>query len=256
MRKLKRSVRLTAAVAVTSLLLGATATQAVAGKAKGKHKDRSAETTQVEATTSFEASEPSAEQPAEPPKGQKVAPTYTGDPVCDRSGIGQRFLDWGDLGYYVPVAGGSFESGAEGWEIGKGASLTRNGNPYGTEGYAIALGSGGSVTSPSMCVHLDYPVARMFAKKEQGKDDAYLEVEVLYTKADSSESKTKVSELAGPEKWDATEPWKLPNERQLGLTDDRTYVSGDAVEVQFRFTAPHGSKWKIDDVFLDPRMRR
>lgn len=229
---MRYTVRLTVAVAVVSLLIAGSVAE---GAKKGT----------------------SPTSPATPTAGPAPEPSSPGSTsrTCDQTGIGQRFLAWSDPAYYMPVAGGSFEDGAAGWELGKGASLTRNGNPEGTPGYALELGSGATVTSPPICVHLEYPTARMFAKKESGKD-ALLGVEVVYAKPDRTEAKFKTASLAVADRWDATAPWKMPSEKQLGIYQSKTVTDAGAVDVRFRFTAPPGSHWKIDDVFVDPRMRR
>lgn len=171
---------------------------------------------------------------------------------CDQTGITQRFLDWGDDAYYVPAPGGSFEDADAGWELEPGASFVAGGNPFGTDGQAVAIESGATVTSPPICVGPDYTVSRMFAETA-GRGP--LKVEVLYPHAVHGKEKAKISTLSPVDEWGPTEQWKMPRLHQISLVN-KLRGTDDQIEVRFRFTAKGNSDWTIDDVWVDPRMRR
>lgn len=173
---------------------------------------------------------------------------------CDQTGISQPFSAWGDNRHYVPAPGGTFERRSQGWDLGPGATLTRGGNPHGSDGYALTLEPGGSATSPPICVHIDYTVSRMFARTVAG--DSPLKVEVLYDNALLGRASAKAADLPPVRSWGPTETWDMPVLSQINL--DLTSSSGLAggTEVRFRFTAPDDGSWKVDDVWVDPRMRK
>lgn len=172
---------------------------------------------------------------------------------CDQTGMTQRFIDWNDPRYYVPAPGGAFDDRADGWQLGSGVKFSRKGNPYGTSNGSIQLDGGESVVSPPICVYVDYTVSRMFAKLEKGGSDSSLSAEVLYEDTLTGQTSSKETELPVVDSgWNPTGIWSMPVLNQVVNPD----LSLDPVEVRFRFSASPGSRWLIDDVWVDPRMRR
>src|SRR5690242_7225377 len=73
---------------------------------------------------------------------------------CGAPVLTQPFLPWGDQAFYKLVDGGSFESGAPGWDLRGGARVA---------GAALSLPPGSSAVSAPVCVGHDEPTMRFFA---------------------------------------------------------------------------------------------
>lgn len=172
---------------------------------------------------------------------------------CDQTGITQRFLPWGDARFYVPAPGGSFEPKTTSWIRGKGATIVKNGNPYGTRGYALDLTANATVTSPPICAHLDSTVSRMFARRVSGT--APLKVEVLYTDPLFGSQSFQAAQLSATSSWAPTIAWLMPVAGQINLDPTSPAALGGAATVRFRFTSGANTRWQVDDVWVDPRMR-
>ena len=111
------------------------------------------------------------------------------------------------------------------------------------DSYSLHLPSGSSVETPALCVGLEHPTVRFFAKKNSG---------LLSTLAVSVYVKTSlglvvpvpVGVVLGNGQWKAT-PQMLIVANLLPL------LPGDRTPVAFQFTPLLGS-WQIDDVYVDP----
>src|SRR4051794_16831910 len=87
---------------------------------------------------------------------------------CNTQQYSKPFSKFGDLSDYTPIPGGSFEKGNAAWTTTGGAKVVSGnetfkvGSP--TDSNSIYIPQGATVTSPSMCVGIDHPTARWFAK--------------------------------------------------------------------------------------------
>jgi hypothetical protein len=167
-----------------------------------------------------------------------------------RSGLGlacpsattQAFTKWGDYANYVFAPNGGFESGSTGWSMSAGTIAQGNESYFvhsSADKYSLRLSSGGSATSPPMCISLFSGKMRFVAKGDPG---ARVKVQIVYRGLLSS---------------------------VLGILDGGTYTVGSGwspspsigmlggllplltSSVSFRFTAVSGSV-SVDDVYLDP----
>lgn len=176
-------------------------------------------------------------------------------PPCDQTGMTQRFLDWGDERYYVPAPGGELDGEAPGWDLGDGASFARRGNPDGTREGGLVLKPGATVTTPPICVFVDYTVSRMFAMQQRGDNNSALKIEVIHDDPiNCQEPNTETTVLPATNDlgdWGPTGHWTMPIVHQAVNLNEPT----EPVEVQFKITAMEG-RWVIDDLWVDPRMRR
>ena len=190
------------------------------------------------------------------PLGQTVI-AYTGQSAatCDRPSFTQSLKAYGDSRWYVLAPSGSFTgAAAPGWQLRGGAKLAADA----VRGTSLALPPGGSAISPGMCVDLDYPHFR-FANKFVAKDPAggKILVEVVYPQLRSPEWTEvidfdgKQSQLAG------AGSWRLSQDVQL-----KPDFAGDAPGARYvalRFTAlktGYAGEWRVDDIWIDPRMNR
>ncbi len=165
-----------------------------------------------------------------------------------RSTLSQPFARWGDTNSYELVPQGDFEGSLSQWALSGGASRAPESEPYGVTGevghYSLALPAGATAQSPYTCVNASYPSFRFFARN--GGLLSTVLVDVVY--------KTALGPVALPlgavalsDTWQPTLPM-LTGSVAGGL------LSGGTAQVALRFTALTG-KSRIDDIYIDPRMR-
>lgn len=169
--------------------------------------------------------------------------------ACNEAALSRPFLRWGDSNSYESVPGGDFEGSLAGWTLSGGAKRVAGSEPYGATGSAVGVSSlslpaGASALSPFTCVNASYPSFRFFAR-----NDALLStilVQVVYKTALGTVS-LPLGAVALATSWQPTLPM-LTGSVVGGV------LSGGTAQVALRFTALTGSS-RIDDVFIDPRMR-
>jgi len=168
--------------------------------------------------------------------------------ACPPTTLVQPFTQWADAGYYSLVPGGNFERAEVGWTLSGGATIAAGGEPYVLAGTrstsSLELPEGASAQSPVICVEPNDRTFRFFTRSEGSS--ATLAVQPVY------------QTIAGP--------LVLLGK---GVTADRTWepsailhtgaavlsaISHGVAYLSLRFTAKKGTA-RIDDVYLDPRMR-
>src|SRR4051794_40927743 len=95
-----------------------------------------------------------------------LVPTAAG---CAPGGLEQPFLRWGDPARYVLAPDGGCEAGAAGWSRSGAETMADNESFYvhaAGESAALELQPGGSATSPAMCVGIEHPTLRLFARRQ------------------------------------------------------------------------------------------
>ena len=172
-----------------------------------------------------------------------VSPVAAGKPGCPRN-LTQPFLPWGDSNLYTLVPNGALES-AGGWKLSGGAALVKGSEPFKATGklgsHALALPAGATAVSPPVCLTINHPTFRFFAKAVQG-DAASLRAEAL------AENPTQVVGLGAV---NGTVAWAPAAPLSTGAANLLLEPTG-RITVRLRFTADYGD-WQIDDVFVDPR---
>jgi hypothetical protein len=168
-------------------------------------------------------------------------------PNCSDFETSQPFMPWADPSEYILDPGGSFEGGADGWAL-NGAEVGSGNEPYyanedgGTS--SLHIGSGDSATSSTICVGLEHPTLRFFARNS-GSPLATMRVSVRFEDAYGDVHSLPIGLVTGGGGWQPTLPMVV-TANLLPL------LPGNYTPVQFRFT-PQGGDWKIDDVFVDPK---
>ena len=165
--------------------------------------------------------------------------------------LSNPFKTWGDTADYALAPGGDFEAGAAGWTLSKAALASEN-QPFaiGTTGRSsLRLAAGASVTSAPMCIDSSYPHFRLFARN-LGKAKTPLKAEVLFLNAKGEIKPTASGDIVAP-----STAWFPSDSLKIGVVFNAA-VAGGAAPVAFRFTAAKDSDWRIDDVYVDPYMRR
>jgi hypothetical protein len=172
---------------------------------------------------------------------------------CVDGEITQPFARFGDHANYKSL--GDFEGGAGGWTLSGGASVVSGNATYQVGGAADAkslkLPSGSRAISPTTCVGLDEPTLRLFAKRNSALlglvSTLYVEIQVQTSLGLSAWLPVLPGDLGGSS-WHPTLPMPL-------LANILPLSRSDRTAVRFRFTPVLGS-WQIDDVYVDPFMRR
>jgi hypothetical protein len=168
--------------------------------------------------------------------------------ACSKTALTQPFARWGDTSTYELVPGGDFEGSLAGWTLSGGAARVAGSEPYGATGsvgaYSLALAAGASAQSPYVCVNASYPTFRLFARN--GGLLSTVLVQVVY-KTLLGPVGLPLGTIALSGAWQPTLPM-LTGSLVGALLSDGT------AQAALRFTALTGSS-RIDDVFVDPRMR-
>jgi hypothetical protein len=165
------------------------------------------------------------------------------------SAISQPFAPWLDFASYMRFPDGGFESGAAGWTL-DGARLSTGNEPFAVadDGGArsLALAAGTSAASPTLCVGVEHPTFRLFARST-GAATGTLVATITYRTSLGATVTSPAGSLLGATyaAWRPTEPMLA----SLAIP----VLPGERTPVTVRFTAGGlGSSWVIDDVYLDP----
>lgn len=176
-------------------------------------------------------------------------------PSCDDQALSKTFAPWLDYADYTALAGGNFESGGAGWSTSGAASIADGNETFRVGGAgdskSLALQSGSSATSPVMCVGIEHPTIRFFAKRRSTgllASLSTLHVEALVELADGSVAAVPVGVVANGGSWQPTLPMAI-------VANLLPLLPGEHTPVAFRFTAV-GGDWSVDDVWVDPYNRR
>ena len=169
---------------------------------------------------------------------------------CVTPAFSQIFLPWKDSALYTLSPGGSFESGAPGWSLGSTRLVAGNESFYvggRTHRTSLSVPVGATAVSASMCIDRTYPSFRFFARNA-GSVKSQLQVEVQWLESGVVKRfKAGLDKQAGTG-WTPVKSLKLPS---------GALSTGRLEPVTFRFTAVGaGGAWQVDDLYVDPYMRR
>ena len=174
---------------------------------------------------------------------------------CDDGPITQPFQRFGDSDSYKLLPGGSFESGAGAWQLSGGAKVVSGNETYkvggATHSLSLSLPSGSAAVSPFTCVGLGEPTLRLFAKRNSALlglvSTLNVQIQVKTSLGLSVWLPVLPGDLGGSS-WHTTAQMPL-------IANILPLSSADKTPVRFRFTPLLGS-WQIDDVYVDPVMKR
>jgi hypothetical protein len=175
---------------------------------------------------------------------------------CPEQTVDQAFLRWLDPMSYTLVPGGTLEDGAAGWSL-NGASVVSGNEPWQVhgdgEGRSLKIPAGKSATTDTICVGLEHPTLRFFAKSSGdsllGSLVTALTVEVLFEDNSGDVLALPIGAVLPGSRWSPTLPYPILVNLLPLLPDEKT-------PVRFRFRAVGGASWQIDDVYVDPHSRR
>ncbi len=175
-----------------------------------------------------------------------AAPSGAWASGCAQQPLSQTFLPWLDVAWYVPAPDGGFEGGTEDWALTDGARVVVGNNPYLAGERSLSLPAGASATTAPMCIGIEHPTLRLFARNT-GAPLSTLTVSVVFSDLLGVTRSLPVG-VIGAGAWSPT-PVMPILVNLLALTGDQ--------QVAFRFAAPDdGGEWTIDDVYVDPYKKR
>lgn len=171
---------------------------------------------------------------------------------CSSSNVGTTVFasPWGDTSYYMPVAGGSFESNSlQKWTLNKESVVAGNEPWYvnsAKDTQSLSLTSGGSAVSPGVCVNSARPWWRFFATSHNGATASTLSLWASWTNPDGTQGQTPVLTLPAS----GYQTWTLSPQLVLGS------ALGTGINVTAHLHFSTTGKWQIDDVYVDPYAKR
>jgi hypothetical protein len=171
-------------------------------------------------------------------------------PSCEAQPTTKAFAKFGDGRDYNLAPGGSFESGAPGWELRRASVVSGNESYYvggRSHSKALRIDGGGYATSPEICVGLEHPTIRLFTRNNRFLLSA-LTVEVIVQTSVGLKLPVPIG-LALPHN-----PWK-PSPSYLVVANLLPLLPDNYTPVAFRFRAIGAGSWWIDDFYVDPHRR-
>jgi hypothetical protein len=172
-------------------------------------------------------------------------------PDCTPKPTTQPFAPWGDGTQYNLAPGGSFEGGAASWSLGGGASLVTGNEPWKVAGAShsrsLQLPPGATATSPVICVGLEHPTLRFFAKNNRALLST-MTVEVIVETSLGLKAAVPIGVLLPNGQW-------KPSPKILVIANLLPLLPGEHTPVQFRLRSVGLGTWSVDDFYLDPRCR-
>jgi hypothetical protein len=171
---------------------------------------------------------------------------------CTSPTLEQPFSRWYDHANYIKAPQGTFESGAAGWSL-KNAAISSGNESYGVAAdggsKSLRIQPGGSALTPTVCVGLDRPTLRFFAKSSGGLLSlSTMAVSVRFETSLGLVAELPVGVVLPNTKWQPSLPMPI-------LVNLLPLLPGQMTPVQFRFTPVGGANWSIDDVYVDPKAR-
>ena len=169
--------------------------------------------------------------------------------ACPSYPLSKPFTKWLDAMNYTLAPGGAFES-SEGLTFTGGAKIVSGNEPHYLQGTSdkssVLIPRGGTVTTGAICVGLDKPTIRFFAKRPNFALLPLLTVEgVFTTRAGTTASLPMVGVPLAGNSWSLQLPF---------VTTGAVLELGDTTMMRFRIRAVTGD-WQIDDLYVDPVRR-
>ena len=174
-------------------------------------------------------------------------------PRCAADAASRPFLPWLDFARYVPAPGGDIEEGGAPWTLDGGSSAVEGNEPFkvggATDHTSLRLPPGSSATTAPMCVGVDHPTLRFFARRSAGSLTDALLVEAIVSDSAGEEQALPVGIVLSLGVWAPTQPMPI-------VVNALAIVPGDTLLVAFRFTPRGSGAWSVDDVYVDPYRSR
>jgi hypothetical protein len=173
---------------------------------------------------------------------------------CEAQTLEKPFTRWLDHADYTLAPNGTFESGSANWQLRGGASVVSGNEPWNVHGagesHSLRVPRGSSATSSAICVGLEHPTIRFFAKSSGTGLLSSLRVDVLYedNAGNVHALPTLLPALPGS-RWRPVLP-------MLVVANLLPLLPGEKTAVAFRIVPQGPGTWHVDDFYVDPRGRR
>jgi hypothetical protein len=181
-----------------------------------------------------------------PVAGAQAATTHG---VCPETTLVHPFTEWGDNGYYSLVPGGGFEPAETRWSYAGGAGVAVGSEPWNVSGtpnwFSAVLPTGGSMQAPFVCVEPNDRTFRFFMRA--ASTSASVSVRLVYR------SVAGLPVVVASKTLTVGSNWELSPVLHTGAALAST-ISLGAAQLALGFSSVKGVV-RIDDVYLDPRMR-
>jgi hypothetical protein len=166
---------------------------------------------------------------------------------CPDADASQPFQPWGDQSWYVLAPDGGFEHGANAWDLEDGAAVVHGNESFQVgdagDSHSLALPDGGGAMTSPICIGLDSPTVRFFAR-DGGDPGSSLRVSVIVQTLLGPVT-VPVGQVDGTTDWQPTPAMLLlANLTALPVVNDGT------ASIQLSVRA--AGDWRIDDVYVDP----
>lgn len=175
----------------------------------------------------------------------QAGPLVASAPDCDSQAASQIFLPWADPAQYVLAPGGAAETPG-GWSLTGGAGVVAGNEPAKVRSAAddssLRLPPGATATTGVMCVGIEHPDLRFFAKSALGAGS--VQVETIFETASGDVSSAPAG-VATAGAWAPTSVMPIA----VALLP---LLPGEHTPVRFRFTSTGSAAVTIDDVYVDP----
>ncbi len=156
------------------------------------------------------------------------------------------FAGYRDANLYAAVPGADFETQAAGWDLTRAEAVADQADGLGlaADAFALQIEPGGSAVSPPFCVTRDFQGVRLFSRTPGTSKGAGLQVELVVKGKGTSASVVKPST-----DWTLSPSLSLAN-RTAGM------APGAEMDVQLRVRNLGKTSAQVDDVYVDPRLKR
>jgi hypothetical protein len=186
------------------------------------------------------------------PTAAQAGPLVASAPDCAEESLSQPFLPWADPASYQFAPDGGFEAGGSGWTLSGGAATVAGNESFyvhdAGDTQSLRLPAGSSATSPTVCVGIEHPTIRVFARNA-GSPFSSVSAEVLFETASGQVLSAPIGVIAGGASWQPSAPMPI-------VANLLALLPGEHTPVAFRFTAHGGGgSWKLDDLYVDPYRR-
>ena len=167
---------------------------------------------------------------------------------CGTTGT-QVFAPWGDASSYFLAPNGGLENGTTGWSV-SGASVVYGNQPFFRSGsHSLSLPSGSTATSPTTCIGSGDLYVRMFGSDQNGTDSGLRVRVVWYGLLNTVLGITDVNTFAPGGSWSPTA--KLDSVGGSISVPILPLVGSTSARIQVT-PIGWGSRWLIDDLYIDP----
>ncbi len=113
---------------------------------------------------------------------------------CGYGDAAQVFAPWADPALYALAPQGDLSS-TGGWTLDKESTVVTGADPFSGASFSLQLEKGAEAATPAMCVNLDNPTVRFFARDLGGNGKANLKIDVLYEDFDGHVKHLTIAKL-------------------------------------------------------------